>query len=335
MSAVVVRTDASTAIGLGHALRCLVLTSAWPGTAVYLMADVPAAVERRIERRVTLAAAPGSRADAQETVALARDASAEWVIVDGYQFDGDYLRRLTAAGLQVLALDDHGHAGRYPVRLVLNQNFGADAALYARRAADTRLLLGPRYALLRDEFGVTSERTIADRAERVLVTLGGSDPDNVSARVVAALAAVAGPLEVQVLIGAANPHRTALEAVATRSPHAVTLVTDARDVAARMSWADLAVAAAGGTARELACVGTPQVSIVLADNQRPAGAALAAADLAVVLGWHADVTEAMIAGAVRLLAQDRAHRAALSARGRALLDGRGARRVLDAMDPVA
>jgi UDP-2,4-diacetamido-2,4,6-trideoxy-beta-L-altropyranose hydrolase len=334
---VVVRTDASVAIGLGHAMRCLALTAALDGgRAVFVMAGVPAAFAARARDAtlVVLAAEPGTPDDADETARLARAEGVDWVVVDGYQFGGDYQQRLVDAGLQVLVLDDHGHASRYPAHLVLNQNFGAGPEPYARRAPHTRLLLGPRYALLRSEFRDVPERAVAERAERVLVTLGGSDPDNVSTHVLAGLAAVPRPLEVQVLIGGANPYRPALEQAAAASAHDVTLVADARDVAARMAWADIAVAAAGGTARELACVGTPQISIVLADNQRPAGSALAEAGLAVGLGWHADVTEAAIGASVAALIDDAPRRAMLAARGRELIDGRGAQRVLEAMGLV-
>jgi UDP-2,4-diacetamido-2,4,6-trideoxy-beta-L-altropyranose hydrolase len=337
----VVRTDAGVAIGLGHAMRCLALAQALTdtagGRAVFLMAEAPAAFVARAGAVIDLDEAPGTGADAERTVAHARSVGADWVVVDGYHFDGGYQRALVDAGLQVLALDDHGHAGRYAAQLVLNQNLGAQPETYADREPYTRLLLGPRYVLLRREFRllVPAGRPVAERARRVLVTLGGSDPDNVSARVLEALAQVPGPLEIQVLVGGANPHRDALERAAAAAGHQVELVADARDVPARMAWADLAVAAPGGSAWELARVGTPQVSIVLADNQRPAGAALAAAGLASVLGWHADVGEDAIAAAVTELAGDHARRAELVARGRALIDGRGPERVLAAMGPAS
>jgi UDP-2,4-diacetamido-2,4,6-trideoxy-beta-L-altropyranose hydrolase len=327
----VVRADASVAIGLGHAMRCLTLAAAAGEPAPMLMADPPEAITARTDAVAPLRAAPGTPADAAETIAFARARGADWAVVDGYHFDGDYQQALVDAGLRVLAFDDHGHAGRYAAHLVLNQNLGASEALYADRAPYTYLLLGLRYVLLRPEFRGAPRRDIAPRARRVLISLGGSDPDDVSTRVLTALERVPGPLEVQVLIGGANPHGASLERAAARSPHAVELVRDARDVAARMRWADLAVAAAGGSAWELASVGTPQVSVALADNQRPAAAALAQAELAVVLGWHAEATDAAIAEAVASLARDPERRARLSARGQELIDGRGAERVLAAM----
>ena len=324
---ILVRADAGVAVGLGHAMRCLALVQA-AGEGSFLMADPPPAFVARAGGEVArLASAPGTPEDAAETAQRARRIGAEWVVLDGYDFDGGFQQALVDAGLRVLALDDHGHAGHYAAQLVLNQNLGASEARYADRSPDTRLLLGPRYALQRREFRelAVPERELPTRARRVLVTLGGSDPDNVSALVLDGLALVPEPLQVQVLVGGANPHRASLERPG------VELVTDARDVPERMLWADLAVAAAGGTAWELARTGTPQITIVIADNQRPAGDALRAEDLAVVLGWHAALTPEAIAGAVGALAGDVSRRAELSARGRALIDGQGARRVLEAM----
>jgi UDP-2,4-diacetamido-2,4,6-trideoxy-beta-L-altropyranose hydrolase len=328
---ILVRTDASAAIGLGHAMRCLALVQV-AGRGRFLMADPPPAFVARAGGVARLAAPPGGAADAEETARAAGDAGADWVVVDGYHFDGGYQQALVDAGLRVLALDDHAHAGRYAAQLVLNQNLGANAEAYAARAPHTRLLLGPRYALLREEFRELDvpERRLNGRARRVLVTLGGSDPDNLSACVLAGLALVEGPLEIQLLVGGANPHRAALERL--RSPHALEVVVDARDVAERMLWADVAVAAAGGSAWELARVGTPQVTVVLADNQRPAAAALAREGVTVALGWHAGLTPRGVAAAVAPLLEDGARRAALAARGRALIDGRGALRVLAAME---
>jgi spore coat polysaccharide biosynthesis predicted glycosyltransferase SpsG len=301
------------------------------------MAEPPPPFVRRAQdegaRVEVLGVAPGGAADAAATAALARAEGAAWVVLDGYGFGGDFQQALRDAGARVLALDDYGHADRYPADLGLNQNLGAEAARYAVRSPDTRLALGPRHALLRREFRTWAggARTVPDVARRVLVSLGGSDPDDVSSRVVRALGRVRRPLELQVLAGAANPHRAALERAAAASPHPVELAVDVRDMPRRLAWADLAVAAAGGTSWELARVGTPQVAVVLAENQRPAGLALAEHGLAVGLGWHGDLTDAAIAAAVDALAGDRVRRAELARRGAELVDGQGALRLLAAM----
>jgi UDP-2,4-diacetamido-2,4,6-trideoxy-beta-L-altropyranose hydrolase len=339
-----VRTDGSPSIGMGHAMRCLALAEAHHetgGQSVFLMAEPPDAFARRASSRGAevrpLTGPLGSAEDLARTLAVADAVGAGWIVLDGYHFDGDYQAGLISAGARVLALDDHGQAGRYSAQLVLNQNAGAEERLYRDRGPGTRLLLGPRFALLREEFRLwsASRPTVPARVRRVAVTLGGSDPDNVSDRVLEGLAAVPGPLEVLLLIGAANPHLTALEDAAKRCPHPVEVLVDVRDMAGRLGGADLAVAAAGVTALELARVGTPHLAIVLADNQLPGAEALARDGIVVNLGWQADVTAESIGAAVAALADDAERRAEMSRRGRELVDGRGAERVLAAMGLIA
>ena len=303
---VAIRADASTAIGWGHAMRCLALAQALPQRPTFVMDDPPAAFVARAEPDADVVALGDPLPDA------------DWVVIDGYHLGTDYQRAVREAGARVLVIDDHGHLDRYEADILLNQNLGAPD--YRNRAPGARLLLGPRYALLRREFRDVPARATRDVACRVLVTLGGSDPDNVSSRVLEGLGSVALPLEVQLIAGAGNPHVDAL----ARAP-GVELVVDAHDMPARMAWADLAVTAAGSTSWELARTGTPQLAIAIADNQRPVIHGLTEAGLAIDLGVGD------VAGAVEALARDRPRREAMSARGRELVDGRGALRVVAAM----
>ena len=110
-------------------------------------------------------------------------------MVDGYQFNADYQRALKAAGFRVLFLDDYGHATHYSADLVLNQNAYANEKMYAARESYTRLLLGTDYCLLRREFSSWRgwKREIAPIGTKILVTMGGSDPENFTTDVVEAL----------------------------------------------------------------------------------------------------------------------------------------------------
>src|SRR5206468_9094390 len=124
---------------------------------------------------------PGSISDAEQTIAQARRASAPSVVVDGYRFVPDYVRTLKRSGLHVLFVDDDGRFEFYPADAVLNQNVLATSAMYANREPFTRLLLGPEYVLLRPEFLAESRRREHPNVGRkVLVTMGGSDPENVT-----------------------------------------------------------------------------------------------------------------------------------------------------------
>ncbi|MFO0852002.1 MAG: UDP-2,4-diacetamido-2,4,6-trideoxy-beta-L-altropyranose hydrolase [Gemmataceae bacterium] len=330
-----IRADATPRMGTGHVMRGLALAQAWldaGGTVTFAAAELPPALRERLSSEGCAVEPVG--ADAAATVAVAERVGAEWVVLDGYQFGDDSQQALRDSGRRVLAIDDYGHAGRYPADLVLNQNLGADEQLYAGRGPDTKLLLGPKFALLRREFADAAgwERTTPEVARKVLVTLGGADPDNVTLAVIEALGKVrVEGLEVVVVVGGSNPHRASLEAAATRSPARIDLRVNVTDMPALMRWADVAVAAGGTTSWERATCRLPGLILVLADNQQQVAAACDEAGLSCNLGWHADVTVDRLAARLERLMIDHPARAAMADQAGSLVDGRGAKRVVRAM----
>lgn len=342
-SAVLVRADAGR-MGTGHVMRCLALAHAWQttgGRVAFALGSAPAGVERRLAadrvamHRVT--AAPGSAADAKQTIAAARRVGARRVVLDGYHFDLRFQRAVKAAGLTLLVVDDYGQAAEYVADLVLNPNLHASEAKYQEREAYTHLLLGPRYALLRREFWPWRdwERTLRPRTRRVLVTLGGTDADNATGTVIRALRLLDHrELEVRVVVGPASVHRDALLGEVGGARCAMQLLAGVTDMPALMAWADVAVSAAGSTCWELAFMGVPLVLVALASHQRDIAESLVGAHVAVHGGSHGRLSEAAVVGAVGGLLGVPEVRHEMSCRGRALVDGQGAQRVATCLSAV-
>ena len=174
-------------------------------------------------------------------------------------------------GFRLLCIDDYGHAAQYCADVILNQNLSADISLYPNCFPNTRFLLGPRYALLRKEFICYKNwpRVIPSVAKKVLVTMGGTDQDNCTLRIVHALNKISIPdLEVAVLLGPANEHKSEIENALKISPFNGKLLVSLDNMAEAMAWADVAIAAGGSTSWELAFMGLPSLLVILAENQR-------------------------------------------------------------------
>ncbi len=340
-----IRADASARMGTGHAMRCLSLAQAWQdagGRTVFAMAEETSALRQRIEAEgcdiVSVEAEPGSTADASQLVALSRARNSSRVAVDGYQFGADYQRTLKSAGLKTLFFDDYGHARHYSADLVLNQNVSADEGWYADREPYTRLLLGPRYALLRREFSAWRDyvRQIPPTARKVLITLGGSDPEKLTALALDAAASVATEnLAVAVIIGGSNPYFESLQRLGVeltnRHDVKITVQRDVANMPELMAWADVAISAAGTTCWELCLLALPALLIDVADNQTAVARELHRRQCAIHLGAAQSISGESLGRELEKLLRSQELRQNLSTRSRQLVDGKGAPRVVSAL----
>ena len=213
---------------------------------------------------------------------------------------------IKAAGFKLLFVDDNVHAETYSADLVLNQNIHANARLYSKREPAMRLLLGPRYAMLRREFRQWRnwQREIPATGRKILVTLGGSDPNNLTGRVIEAIQQLSNPdSETVVLVGGSNPHLCSVEASIQKE--SMRLIVDATRVSEWMTWADVAVAGAGTTFWEMCFLGLPGILLVVAENQQSVAAAANNMGIARSLGKGTEVTATVIAGKLSKLLTSR------------------------------
>jgi len=346
---VCIRTDASVRLGTGHLMRCLALAQALRrhGAGVtFLMRDVPAPMAemlrhegfalRHLGEASTGPADPGApwETDARDTAAALAEADRpDWLVIDHYGLDERWEKHVRRPGLRLLVIDDLARC-RHDCDALLNQNLltGGDSRYQALLAQDSRLLCGPRFALLREEFRAAraSLRRNYARADHLLVSMGGTDPGGICLKVLEAVDAIRpSALQVTAIVGAASPHRDVVEQrYGGRKDFRV--IHQATDMAKLMAQADIAVGAGGTSVWERCCVGLPAVVIPVAENQLEVGRTAADAGACLLLE-SPGLADGRFAASLSALVGDSSARRALSEAGMTLVDGDGARRVAKVM----
>ncbi len=329
----VFRADASVELGGGHVMRCLALAgemSAADWTCGFAVRP------GTVEAVPALAGAgyPCTELDgtAEDEVAALKAGwadGADWLIVDHYGRDAAFEGACRTWAQRIMVIDDLADR-RHDCDVLLDQTLGRGAEDYGPFVpGDCQILVGPRFALLRPQFRVARAEALARRAgqsrvRRLLVSMGGSDPRNLTSRVLRGIAEAAVAVEVDVAAGAASEQ---LRELAEGLPLPIVVHADVANMAALMTRADIAIGAAGGTSWERCCLGLPSLLIVTAENQRMIAERLEIAGAADVLGWHADVDAADVAGALRRLCGDAPRRRQMSVRAAEVCDGLGTARV--------
>jgi UDP-2,4-diacetamido-2,4,6-trideoxy-beta-L-altropyranose hydrolase len=255
-------------------------------------------------------------------------------ITDHYEITGPWHQAVSGWAGNVAAIDDLAAAPQ-AVDVLLNQNLGVEPVDYRGLVSEsTRLLLGPRFALVRPEFANerARARTRDGEIRRVLVFMSGADPFDTTRRAASAASSIG--VAVDVVVGPAYPFLDALREWAGRQP-SVTVHGNTRSMAGLMAAADLAIGAPGSATWERCVVGLPTVLVTLADNQVSIGRHLVAHGAAVSAGWHTQATEERIREILSDLSANPALVAATAAAAAAICDGQGAGRVAAALEDRA
>jgi spore coat polysaccharide biosynthesis predicted glycosyltransferase SpsG len=243
-----------------------------------------------------------------------------------------------------------GTAWPGPVDVAINGGAYWRQVDWAPLAASARRCFGPDYLCIRPSLVAQrpSPRRLGGRVERVLVTLGGSDPHGATPAVLASIGRAAATLRAaghavplpEVVVGPGSRHEASLVAAlrgldtARGGPGAV-VHRAAGDLGPLMARAGLAVAAGGSTLYELAFFGTPAIAIPQTLDEALNAAAVAAASACVALPRDRQQWEELLPDTLLRLLQDPRTRSAMSTAGQALVDGQGAARVAAAIEAAA
>ncbi len=346
----IIRADVSVKIGTGHVMRCIALAQAWQdqdGDVTFMSHCDSETLRQRILDEgfdfIPIEKPYPDPDDLHSTLeilsAMSQQLSATrpWLVLDGYHFAPDYQKAIRGNGYKLLVIDDMAHLDHYHADILLNQNIQAPSLRYSYDK-DTVKLLGCEYALLRREFLKYKDwkRKIPEKAQKILVTMGGSDPYNVTLKVIRALNSLnVTDLDVRIVVGPANPNIKSLENELHLSPFIFHLLHGVGDMSELMAWADMAVSAGGSTCWEMCFMGLPTILIVTADNQEGIVAGLDEMGVGNSLGWFSEVSVLNISRSLNCICQDHRTREMMSLRGNKLIDGNGASRVINVMKDVA
>ncbi|MEI7606001.1 MAG: NTP transferase domain-containing protein [Rhodospirillaceae bacterium] len=330
---VVIRCDASAALGLGHLVRCLAVAAAlrdrFSAAVTFAFGGDPAFADTVREQAFPVSLLSGSD-PASELAAVLAETRAGVVLMDlRTPCNAAEIAAVRTAGCRLALLDDGGE-----------RRLAADLAFYPPSGRDLdwsgargERLVGWDWLALRPQFSPPPARRPAE-PPMALILAGGSDPRRLRVRLLrVAAGALPADWRITLVLGRATAAdagaNAAIDALAAALGSRLTIAHDVADMATLMAGASLAVSVFGGTAYELAATGVPAILLGLdADHVRSASF-LAEAGAALCLGVAGEENDEILGRAIAGLAADSGRRSRMSAAGRALIDGLGARRIAE------
>lgn len=288
----------------GYKVNGLVAPVQQPQAAIKTIAPTEQDIQSHQSPEPAHAAWLGStwQADATDTAAVLASLQPDWLVVDHYALDQRWESALQSHYKKLMVIDDLADRA-HCADLLLDQNwFGVITPTRYRNLVPPhcKCFLGPENALLKPEYAQL-RATMPPRdgtVRRVLVFLGGSDPSNQTAKVLAALMQPSfAHLQVDLVLGQNHPDAEGVAAQAATRP-GTSLHQGLPTLAPLMVRADLMISAGGSTTWERMCLGLPAIVISVAANQTPTNLALMNAGYIDFLGVMNDVNVSNITEAI-------------------------------------
>lgn len=249
------------AIGMGHVYRALMLAHEISSHKItFVCTSQSEMAAESVASRDYFVAAQGNE-PLWQTVCGQRP---DLVVNDFLNTDRRYMLELLANGARVVNFEDMG-PGAELANLVIN-------ALMDPADEHGHMRCGPQYFCLRDEFVNASRNVLRSQVKTLLLTFGGTDQHDATARVLRIVAPIcrAFGIAVRIVAGPGYAHKAELEQLLKELANPLITFSWATNIMSRMmEGADLAICSAGRTVYELAHMRVP--GIVLATHAREAG----------------------------------------------------------------
>ncbi|QXM05182.1 UDP-2,4-diacetamido-2,4,6-trideoxy-beta-L-altropyranose hydrolase [Crassaminicella indica] len=346
MKTVAFRADGGQNVGMGHVMRCLSLAKEFRrnGYKVYFISKLTEGIKKIEEAgfEVIKLTSKGKisskefyygdikelKKEAEEMIDFNKKYNIEILFIDTYNVTKEYFLSIKPYVTKLAYIDDVNKFV-YPVDILINGNITGEYMDYKKYSEDEIMLLGPKYNLIRDEFRNLPEREINKEVKEIMITTGGSDPHNMSTKLLYMLLEdnKIGKLRFNVIVGNGFINKEELSKISKQNKNVV-LYENVKRISEIMLRSDIAISSGGSTLYELCACGTPTMAFILADNQEFIVEKMDEYGYVKSLEWYNKIDKDIFLSKLKSLVFDYNLRQVISQKGQKLLDGNGASRVV-------
>lgn len=328
---VLIRADANERIGAGHVMRCLSIARSFAEKGrkvIFATADHRAdGLIQQADFESVCLNSDWRMMEEEKIEDVIKKYKPECVLVDSYYVTKEYINHISS--LAPIAYMDDMNAETWDVDYLINYNIFSSVIDYSNyRTTRTRLILGPTYAPLRQEFQRLPERKIKESVSDVFVSAGGADPERITEKLMTEICLRWRDVQFHFVVGALNPRLEEIKKLVRKN---VVLHINEKHMADLMMQCDIAISAAGSTLYELCATGTPTITYTLADNQLIAAEQFEKQGLMLNAGDCREERDFIkqIEYSFQKLSENVVLRSSLSIKMQQLVDGQGAERIAE------
>jgi len=253
---IVIRVDGQREIGLGHVYRMITLASkmAFNNNVIFLMDEKKELGINKVNESNLSIITFENDVDLFKKIT---ELNPDIIINDILETEKEYILNLMTKNIFIVNFEDLGE-GSELANIVIN-------ALYENSNPPTNHYYGYKYVCLRDEFFIAPSKEIKKEVRRILITFGGTDPNDLSLRTLKAIKKLdLKHIFIKLILGLGYRKKQILCDYATnlkKEGFSIEIEENVKFMSKEIYLSDIIITSNGRTVYEVASIGVPCISI--------------------------------------------------------------------------
>jgi UDP-2,4-diacetamido-2,4,6-trideoxy-beta-L-altropyranose hydrolase len=327
---IAIRADGGMDIGMGHIMRTLVLAKELSKCHdVFYVCRIDNPLSNRYKIGIEKVKSQGFAVKTIREDFILCDLvklQADVLITDSYDVNEKYFDETKKMFNKTGYIDDM-NLYKFNVDFLINQNVNAIDFRY-KVNKDTKLFIGPRFIMLRDEFRRVSEKHIKEKVEDVMITVGGADLHHITEQILNYVKLL--DYNFHVVVGSSFSGNDSLKNFESEK---IRFYYNA-DMYKIMEKCDIAISACGSTLYELAVCGVPTVGLIIADNQQRIANKMDELGIIKNVGWYDKLNDNKFIWDFNNLCGNFKIRVEMNRKAREAVDGDGVKRIVRELEAL-
>lgn len=315
-------------------MRCLALSEELTRKnhkCTFIINKIDGIVKEKIEQfKIDFYELTAGRKEEDELINFAKNNEIEWIITDSYKVTSDCIQKFKKENFRVLSIDDNSQI-HYFSDVVVNQNIFAKKLEYSIEPY-TELLLGPKYAIIRNELLKRKLKPKNQEVKKILITIGGTDNDNFTLKILKMLELINDDIDFIIVLGPFNPYYEDIKNYTGEQKRKIDLIKSPKQMLNIYLQSDIAISGGGVTCYELAYFGIPNIIITIVDNHLLNAQELNKQNIGIHIGRKNEIKMKHIRNKIEELIKDKKLREKMCQNGKKLVDGKGKKRIVECME---
>ena len=270
-----IRCDVHHKIGSGHASRCLNLSKILIQkrhkvyfVSKYIDKNFQKILLKNKIKLINLKKNKDQIKDAKNTLLKIKKIykKNDWIIVDNYNLGYLWEKEINTFAKNLFVIDDFQNK-KHDCRLLLDQNILDNKNKYNIVSKKTKILAGPKYSLLDENFFKLKKNIKAIKKLRnLIIFFGSSDEYNLTQKFVDILLKLNKKIKINLVIGVTNKSKNKILKKYNKN-YQVNMFYNLDNLAKLMSNSDVFIGSGGVTTWERCCLKLPSLVVSTSENQ--------------------------------------------------------------------